>query len=272
MERDADTLLLPDNIHTTEASSGQQIRWPGTDERGDFQGRPDDANTPPSYLDSAWLSKLNRFVGRVFNARGAGQLSKDTSIPELVSSVSPFWMAGGLYVRGMEVLDAGGVRWVCTVEHTATAENAPGKGAEWVTLDEHKFNKLYPIGTLYSNATSDLNPSDSSLLGFGTWVAISDDSVLQQKGTRGALGQEIPQGLPEIEGNLSQTTITGSNIDSAALGGAFYNGALLANRISGTPGNSYEVLFAASRSSSIYGASNNVQPKAVIVSMWSRVA
>jgi len=36
---------------------------------------------------------------------------------------------------------------------------------------------LYPIGSIYTNATNSTNPSDSTLLGFGTWVAFGAGRV-----------------------------------------------------------------------------------------------
>ena len=135
MSRHEDTLLLPPNTEITEIASGTKVSWPGTDAQGDFRGRPDDGSTPPSYLDSGWLSKINRVLGRVFNARGRGKLSENTKIAELASSVSPYWMLGGVYIAGSQVLHSG-VLYTATSAHTATAANAPGQtGAPWVRSD-----------------------------------------------------------------------------------------------------------------------------------------
>ena len=40
-----------------------------------------------------------------------------------------------------------------------------------VSVADTSYNdKLYPIGSIYTNALSELNPADSSLLGFGVWA------------------------------------------------------------------------------------------------------
>lgn len=77
------------------------------------------------------------------------------------------------------------------------------------------------------------------------------------------VGKTVEAGLPNITGTLANT------YDSNATGqtGAFYNGNIVANGSFGFDGNSHDCARAthldASRSNSIYGASNTVQPNAV---------
>jgi len=56
------------------------------------------------------------------------------------------------------------------------------------------LNRVWPIGSVYENSTSSLNPADPSLLGFGTWVATQAGrvSVGYQAGDSlfGAVGNE----------------------------------------------------------------------------------
>ena len=164
MPRHPDTLWLPENRSITEIASGQQVAWPGTDENGDFRGRPDDGNTPPSYLDSGWLSRVSRYFGRVFNARSVGQLSNNTGVADLASSVSPYWMEGGVYTAGRSILHQN-TQYICTQEHTASSANAPGQAnAPWklaATRNDAENDTL--LQQAEQSAKSDASSKDRSL-------------------------------------------------------------------------------------------------------------
>ena len=64
------------------------------------------------------------------------------------------------------------------------------------TLVVDILNSLYPIGAIYigTMATCPL-----SVLGVGTWQLVAQDRVLQGAGTRGAVGSEIDESLPNYE-------------------------------------------------------------------------
>jgi hypothetical protein len=69
-------------------------------------------------------------------------------------------------------------------------------GKEVVNFDQltAMLNRVWPIGSIYENSISSLNPSNQSLLGFGTWVATQAGrvSVGYQAGDSlfGAVGNE----------------------------------------------------------------------------------
>ncbi len=131
--RDLDTRLIETN--RTLVFDGQSVSYPGTNQLGDLVGGPSDPNSPPSYPPLNWLNKVNRFLGRVFNARGQGALGDGTTVAQLASAISPYWMPGGVYTEGRIVLH-NGTQYHCSSTHTATSANKPGVGSEWVqTID-----------------------------------------------------------------------------------------------------------------------------------------
>lgn len=93
----------------------------------------------------------------------------------------------------------------------------------------------------------------------------TDGRVLQGTTTTSSVGTKLEAGLPNITGSYKpQTDIGGINTSSGESYGCFYNG----NSVrAGINGNSltggYFTAFSASRSSSIYGNSSTVQPKAL---------
>lgn len=50
-------------------------------------------------------------------------------------------------------------------------------------MKQQVIDAIYPVGSIYMNATSNKNPSDSSLLGVGTWVQIGQGRMLLGAGT-----------------------------------------------------------------------------------------
>lgn len=81
------------------------------------------------------------------------------------------------------------------------------------------------------------------------------------EGTESSVGQTVDAGLPNIKGNLDQILTDSGGRFSGAF---YYNGT---PRRRGWTGNDYDEIrnagFDASRSNSIYGKSNTVQPPAV---------
>jgi hypothetical protein len=126
---------------------------------------------------------------------------------------------------------------------------------------------IYPVGSTYIS-TSNTNPLEAL---FGTWELVSAGRVLQGADSNHAAGTTIAAGLPNITGQAqSGTPGNKSNMQSGAMqsisrGGGRYVG-------SGDPATYYYIDFNASRSSSIYGASNTVQPPAYVVNIWRRTA
>ncbi|WGK68364.1 hypothetical protein P0082_07700 [Candidatus Haliotispira prima] len=344
MARNNDTLWLPENVSITDVASGTEVRWPGTDAAGDFQGRPDDSSRAPSYLDSGWLSRVNRTFGRLFNARGSGALSHNTTVAEVASSVSPHWMEGGAYVSGSQVLH-GGTWYIATGEHTATARNAPDQNgapweslaketgiaaaialaaagiwqagtnypegaavlhsgtryiatqthtasgtnapaqssAPWESVDYRSFNKLYPVGSIYINYSSNKNPADATLLEFGTWVGLPSNYFLGQSGDRYTAGVVTPEGLPNIQGHVktanehnhhrSSGVFAASGSRSRSGYGGGYNGMIYSFNASRDAITTYADSSGTSVTNSIFGRNGDqVNPFTLGVYMWRRMA
>ena len=123
---------------------------------------------------------------------------------------------------------------------------------------------LYPVGSLYIGTQSTCPMSD--LINGSVWEMVATNRALWGgDGTNG--NTTINAGLPNITGKVGY--VTSENLQS----GAFYK---VTNGRSGTYDTYWDnrgnVMFDASRSSSIYGASSTVQPPAYVVNVWRRTA
>lgn len=120
---------------------------------------------------------------------------------------------------------------------------------------------VYPVGSIYVNATDSTNPS--SLLGFGTWTEFgsgrvmvgynsgdSDFDSLEETGGAKTHTLTIAE-MPSHNHSYTYTSTANVNIDA---GGSLYSAA------SGTTGNTGGG-----------GAHNNLQPY-IVVRMWKRTA
>lgn len=134
------------------------------------------------------------------------------------------------------------------------------------------LNNIYPIGSIYLTVSND-NPA--TLLGVGTWTKVASGRVLQGSDSNYSAGSTIAAGLPNITGTTASVGIS-ADPSGARYTGAFElkTGASTANSIASLNKNSYSDFadFNASRSSSIYGNSNTVQPPAFVVNIWQRTA
>ncbi len=128
------------------------------------------------------------------------------------------------------------------------------------------FLLMHPVGTPYASE----NPTSPAELYGGTWERIEDCTIWGASDTHPA-GTKLEAGLPNITGKVtSQYGIF--NADSE---GAFYfiDGANYQYPTSGQGGALiHDLRFSASRSNSIYGASDTVQPPAYCMYIWWRVA
>lgn len=133
----------------------------------------------------------------------------------------------------------------------------------------------HPVGSLYisENATS-----PAELYG-GTWERIEDCTIWGASDTHLA-GTTVEAGLPNITGTFVAALRDGFASESKErITGAFYeNGTTTGedgyNSIStnvGIPSGGAPFGFDASRSNSIYGASDTVQPPAYCLYLWRRV-
>ena len=114
----------------------------------------------------------------------------------------------------------------------------------------------------------------------GTWEEIAPDRVLMGASRSHAAGTTAEAGLPNIAGSLSETSNDGKASPFRGNKNAISSiGALAVTEASspfcgfaGYEGSVYDISFDASRSNSIYGSSDTVQPAAYYVHIWRRVA
>lgn len=124
------------------------------------------------------------------------------------------------------------------------------------------LQSVYPVGSIYIGVT-DTCPIANL---FGTWEKVSEGRVLQGADSSHEVDTTIEAGLPNITGWF------GNGESDGSYGGAFYwNGTQSGNTQTGGSTDS-KCSFDASRSSSIYGKSNTVQPPAYLVNIWKRTA
>lgn len=137
------------------------------------------------------------------------------------------------------------------------------------------LNTLYQIGAIYigTMATCPL-----SVLGVGTWQLVAQDRVLQGAGTRGAVGDTVEAGLPNITAIWQRGSNTeNTTSDGGSCSGGFYQaGTSGSQKAIGNSSAAYagtlQLGFDASLSNPIYGNSTTVQPPTYLVNIWERIS
>lgn len=152
-----------------------------------------------------------------------------------------------------------------------------------ITDDSNTFQNvletIYPVGSIYIGTMS-VCPLSSL---FGTWQKVGAGRVLQGSDSGHSAGSTIEAGLPNIEGKfLAGQPDGGGALPFSANSGYSASGALSITDLrdsnhqitetSGNFNNGGALGLDASRSSSIYGNSNTVQPPAFVVNIWQRTA
>ena len=125
---------------------------------------------------------------------------------------------------------------------------------------------VYPVGSIYLSVNG-TNPSE--LFG-GTWARIGSGRVLQGADDTHAAGSTIEAGLPNIKGKIDHNYGETKNVLSGVFASTAGSTKIL--REEWTEGNDVAISFDASRSNSVYGKSNTVQPPAFVVNIWVRTA
>lgn len=144
------------------------------------------------------------------------------------------------------------------------------------TLSADSALAAYPVGSIFQTVST---TSPAALFG-GAWQEIAQNRVLMGASYAHAAGTTVEAGLPNIAGSLSETSNNGKTSPFRGNKNAISSiGALAVTEVSspfcgyaGYEGSAYDISFDASRSNSIYGSSNTVQPPAYYVHIWRRVA
>ena len=140
--------------------------------------------------------------------------------------------------------------------------------------NQSQLDFFYPVGSYYETSDTTFDPN---IRWGGTWEKVEEGKFLQATTNNNKVGNEVAAGLPNITGVAhANTTYSGSPYS----GGSF-SGALYAESMSGTQyylngraaGSGWsDIGINASLSNSIYGNSTTVQPPAILVVIWHRVA
>lgn len=136
------------------------------------------------------------------------------------------------------------------------------------------FTNLYPIGSLYFGTQSTCPLA--TLIPGSTWELVAQDRSIQGSSTNHAAGTTIEAGLPNITGymtNGSHSLNVGNGTGSAD-SALYAPGTKKGATVAGNSGTDWigDIGFDASRSNSIYGASNTVQPAVYVSNIWRRTA
>lgn len=118
----------------------------------------------------------------------------------------------------------------------------------------------YPVGSIFETVS---HASPASMFG-GIWEEIAQGRTLMGATDTQIVGNTVEAGLPNITGSLTAF--------AKKYGGAFTEIAQIDSNAGGGNGlTRYLMRFDASKSNSIYGASDTVQPPAYIVHIWERM-
>lgn len=129
-------------------------------------------------------------------------------------------------------------------------------------VDIAALNVSFPVGFVFISTQADFDPN--VVFEGTTWQKIKSGLFLESSD---APGNEVAAGLPEIEGTIE-------NVQRASYPttGAFTCEEKGASGWSGNVAGLSNIIFKASDSNAIYGASTTVQPAALRVVMWERTA
>lgn len=137
------------------------------------------------------------------------------------------------------------------------------------------INTLLPVGSVYITENANFDPN--TYWGVGTWVKIAINKVLQGTNVASKVGTTIDAGLPNITGSTPVSALGWHEWVSSHSGALSIDMSISKDRteyqVSNTNSWGDVVLnIDASRSNTIYGSSDTVQPPAELVFMWKRIA
>lgn len=148
---------------------------------------------------------------------------------------------------------------------TAIAVN--GKVSKFIDMGNslQLIDYIYPVGSIFSSVDPKMDPNTRYV---GTeWNRLEDGYFLEATATTSSVNSKVEAGLPNITGYINDMP---SQNGGGALSHTGYSGN---NKAAVGNGNAVFGVtnLDASKSSSIYGKSTTVQPKALRVAMWIRV-
>lgn len=132
------------------------------------------------------------------------------------------------------------------------------------------LKKVYPVGSLYINASDSTNPA--TLLGFGTWEAFGQGRVMVGKASSGTFATAGATGGAETH-TLTTTEMPIHNHNLSRPVWYYGDGDPTGSDIYGTVASTTKIVSSASQIDNTGGdsAHNNLQPY-VVVYMWKRTA
>lgn len=147
------------------------------------------------------------------------------------------------------------------------------KAKSTVSAHQADIDFFYPVGSFYETTNVNFNPN---IQWGGTWEKIETGRVLQATQVNSQVGTRVAAGLPNITGTWNNYGEgSAQSTMPASLSGAIYG----VNSTSpgwgtstGLDNDNYQLGIDASRSNPIYGNSDTVQPPALLVVMWHRIA
>ena len=135
------------------------------------------------------------------------------------------------------------------------------------------IDMFYPVGSVYISADKSKTKADFPFMAYGTWEEVPANLCLQT-GNVSEAGAQRRAGLPNITGmfgdvyTFEEVFHEGSGcISLTNLRSSLYTPASV-----GEKGKGFNIEIDASKSNSIYGSSDTVQPPAYMVRAWVRTA
>lgn len=150
---------------------------------------------------------------------------------------------------------------------TAIAVN--GKVSKFIDMGNslQLIDYIYPVGSIFSSVDPKIDPNTRYV---GTeWNRLEDGYFLEAAATTSSVNTKVEAGLPNITGRTGYYYYGDTSTTTGALKAGLSNPQAL-NPVAGSA-KYVDVTLDASRSSSIYGKSTTVQPKALRVAMWIRI-
>ena len=169
-----------------------------------------------------------------------------------------------------ESLETSGFDSTVTATTVTASGNINTTGGEVQINGTNIFDKIYPVGSIYINATNSTNPA--TLLGFGTWSSFGAGRVLV-----GIDSSDTDFDTSEETGGAKTHTLTTAELPSHTHTHTVETGRSFSSSIGNAPvvqGSDNTVLSSSAVTTSSTGggsAHNNLQPY-IVVYMWKRTA